>query len=99
MMALAVRYKMKIHQLDIVTAYLNGFLNEEVFMEKPKMLKKILLKIVQRNGEHSILRAKAVKMLHDIQDENRVCLLKKALYGLRQVDANGTRDWILSYGS
>ena len=34
--ALAVHGKMKLHQMDIKTAFLNGELTEEVFIKQPK---------------------------------------------------------------
>ena len=33
-MALAVRYGLKLHQLDVTTAFLNGALHEEVYMKQ-----------------------------------------------------------------
>jgi hypothetical protein len=35
LLALATRYKLKIHGMDVVAAYLNGELEEEVYMEQP----------------------------------------------------------------
>jgi hypothetical protein len=36
LLAFAAYYSLYIHQMDIITAYLNGKLKEEVFMELPK---------------------------------------------------------------
>lgn len=84
MVALATKNKIRIHQLDIVSAYLNGRLEEDIFMEKPEMLEEILKEIIRRDGKNSVSGKKAMEMLHDVEHGNNVCLLKKALYGLRQ---------------
>ena len=35
LIALAVRYGLKIHQVNVTTAFLNGELEEEVYMKQP----------------------------------------------------------------
>ena len=36
LMALSVRYGLSIHQVDVTTAFLNGMLEDEVYMQQPK---------------------------------------------------------------
>ena len=36
LMAIAVLHNLEIHQMDVKTAFLNGELNEEIYMEQPK---------------------------------------------------------------
>jgi len=36
LIALSVQYGLKLHQIDVTTAFLNGTLEEEVFMKQPK---------------------------------------------------------------
>ena len=36
LMALSVRYGLSIHQVDVTTAFLNGILKDEVYMQQPK---------------------------------------------------------------
>lgn len=74
--ALAVEKDLKIHHIDVTTAFLNGDLEEDLYMEQPEAFIK--------KGT-----------------ENKVCKLRKAIYGLKQaarcwnvkVDA-----WIIKYG-
>jgi len=84
MTALAAEYEMIIKQYDVTTAYLNGQLEEEIFMEVPVMTEKILEQIINTETRNNVIKAKATQMLSELRKENRVCLLKKALYGLRQ---------------
>lgn len=35
-MALAVKYNLIVHQMDVITAFLNGQLDEDIYMEKPE---------------------------------------------------------------
>ncbi|KAK2578490.1 hypothetical protein KPH14_002051 [Odynerus spinipes] len=88
-MAIATKYKMIVHQLDIVTAYLNGYLDEEIFMEKPIFLEEALTEIYKRNGNRSDVGVKAKEMLEALSTGNKVCRLKRALYGLKQAG----RQW------
>ena len=37
-MALVAHFDMELHQMDVKTAFLNGDLNEEVYMINPKVL-------------------------------------------------------------
>ena len=59
LLAIANNRGMFIHQLDITTAFLNGFLEEDIYMFKP---------------EGQITPGQ----------ENKVCKLKRSLYGLKQ---------------
>lgn len=60
-MALAAKYDLIVHHMDVITAYLNGELDENIYMEKPEMLNELL----------------------GVEDD-KVLLLKKAIYGLKQ---------------
>ena len=58
LLALAAQKGWNIHQMDVKSTFLNGYLEEEIFVEKPEGF------VVQGM-------------------EEKVCLLKKALYGLK----------------
>ncbi|CAN6457819.1 unnamed protein product [Victoria cruziana] len=66
-LAIAAFYDLDIWQMDVKTAFLNGDLNETIFMTQPK-------------GFIS-------------QDSNKVCRLKKSLYGLKQ----SPRQWYFAF--
>jgi len=48
LLALEVRYELKIWQFDIVTAYLNGVLEDEIYMKMPEMLNEMLERILSK---------------------------------------------------
>lgn len=82
--AVAVQRNMKIEQLDITTAYLNGDLEEEVFMEAPEYLEDILEHIVLSRRDDNSIKRTAREMLENLRKSDVVCSLNKALYGLKQ---------------
>lgn len=59
LLAGCVQEKMHVHQMDVVTAYIQGDLSDEIYMEQPEAF--------QTKGQ-----------------EDKVCLLKRPLYGLKQ---------------
>lgn len=83
MMTLAVEKGMLVEQLDVTTAYLNGTLKEKIYMEVPKHIQRGLDKIAQTSKSSSI-GIKASVMIRELESGNKVCLLNKAIYGLRQ---------------
>lgn len=82
--AVAVKRGMKIEQIDITTVCLNGNLEEEIFMEVSEYLKDILENIARARHEDTPVRKAARKMLENLKESDVVCLVKKALYELRQ---------------
>lgn len=69
LLSLAANYNWPLHQLDIKNAFLNGNLEEEVFMSPPPGFEKVF-------------------------GQNKVCRLKKSLYGLKQ----SPRAWFERFG-
>lgn len=67
-LAIATKMKMEIIQFDVKTAFLNGELEEVVYMKQP---------------------------IGFSDDTNKVCLLKKSLYGLKQA----SRCWNIKFKS
>jgi len=68
--AVAVQHQMEMHQLDVTTAYLNGTVDEEIYMEIPEFLKKFLPEIIE-DCEDSSLQAVARGMLRDLKSVTR----------------------------
>ena len=82
--ALAANLNLEIHQFDVTTAYLNGDLDEEIYMECPDNFGKILEHIIDNEISNSKISQKASDMLKLLNKGNKVLLLKKSLYGLKQ---------------
>lgn len=78
MLALATGLKMKIQQFDVVTAYLNGNLEKNVFMEIPEMLPEMLERITEDSQVSQEVKRRAKKMLNDLERGKSVCRLQKA---------------------
>lgn len=76
-MGLAAEFGLKVHQLDFIRAYLNGDIEEEIYMELPEGLSAAL-------GDEQFQKIPG----------NKVCLLKKALYVLKQ----SGRQWYKKFG-
>lgn len=82
--ALAVQMKMTISHWDVITAYLNSNLNEEVYMKIPIKLKYFLEKTIRDKTKYD-LHERAKEWLKEIKSrKNKVCHLNKAVYGLKQ---------------
>ena len=69
-MAVAVEARLVVHQLDVTTAFLNGTVEEDIY---------ILPKIAAEQNQGN-----AVNMMQAIQKGEKVCHLRKAIYGLKQ---------------
>lgn len=82
--AFAAKSGMHIRQYDVTTAYLNGELEETVYMEVPDQMEEILRCIVKTERNQDPTAIKAKDMLDTLATGDKVCLMKKALYGLKQ---------------
>lgn len=88
MLALAAELDLTIWQFDVVTAYLNGNLEEEVIMDVPDILLDTLERLVLEKSITPEVRSRA-EMITNLRSGGDACRLKKALYGLRQTG----RQW------
>lgn len=57
--AMSAELGLQMHQMDVVTAYLNGELTEDKYMEIPEQLREVLVKIVA--GKHVGSNAEVVR--------------------------------------
>ena len=85
LMALSAEWNLTVHQMDVVTAYLNGEIEEELFMEIPEQLEESLSDIMNKEHVNDRIMDTARKWLNLLQSgKQKACRIKKALYGLRQ---------------
>ncbi|GBO12995.1 Retrovirus-related Pol polyprotein from transposon TNT 1-94 [Araneus ventricosus] len=81
--SLAAKFKAKIYQFDITTAYRNGILEDEVYMNILKYFD-LALEILIKSENNEDLCKRAKQILVNIKTNNMVCKLKKSLYLLKQ---------------
>lgn len=74
MLALAAELGMKIRQFDVVTAYLNGILEENVFMEISDMLPEMFERIVKDSCVNQEVKERT-RMLKKLKRGENVCRL------------------------
>lgn len=84
-----MQYDLIVWQFDVVSAYLNETLDDEIYLKVPSMLDEMLQRILSREGDSSKIGIKCHKMLEDLRSGGNVCKLRKALYGLKQAG----RQW------
>ena len=91
LLSIAAAKRLKVRQLDITTAYLNGNMDEEVYMRPPPRLRDHLISIVNSNTQKGKVIRDAQAMIDKIDKHNGevVCKLNKAIYGLKQAG----RQW------
>ncbi|KMQ91544.1 reverse transcriptase [Lasius niger] len=83
-MAIVACKRMFIRQYDVKTAYLNGTLEKEVYMEVPSLMDEILRRIIEDEQSDHLIITEAKVMLNQLATGEQVCRMKKALYGLKQ---------------
>jgi len=82
--SLAAKHRMKIYHFDVSTAFLNRTLKETVYMEPPAHIEEGLRILKETEPSKSYIRQRASQILRELKKGDKICLLKKALYGLRQ---------------
>jgi Reverse transcriptase (RNA-dependent DNA polymerase)/Integrase core domain/GAG-pre-integrase domain len=68
LLAIAAKMDLEIHHMDVKTAFLNGIIDEEIYMEQPEGYEEDL---PETGNNHN-------------DDRPVVCRLKKSIYGLKQ---------------
>lgn len=83
-MAMAVKHKLEVHQMDVTIAYLNGDIEQDIYMEIPQNFKETMTQIAQNNEESGVVKTtkKWLKQLNE--SKPKVCKIEKAIYGLKQ---------------
>lgn len=93
LIGMAVEENLILNQMDVSTAFLNGEIEEEIYIEKPQNLEKFLLEIVldESRKEDKTIFLKAKTMLEEIRKSKteQICKLQKSIYGLKQA----SRQW------
>ncbi|GBM55993.1 Retrovirus-related Pol polyprotein from transposon RE1 [Araneus ventricosus] len=74
--SLAAKFKAKIYQFDITTVYLNGILENEVYMNIPKYFDLTLDTLIENENVEDLCK-RAKQILVNIKTNNMVCKLKK----------------------
>ncbi|GBM59823.1 Copia protein [Araneus ventricosus] len=77
--SLAAKFKAKIYQFDITTAYLNGILEDEVYMNIQKYFDLALETLIESENDEDLCKI-AKQILVNIKTNSMVCKLKKNLF-------------------
>lgn len=75
MAGLAVELRLKIHQLDVISDYLDGQLSEKIFMKVSDYVDKFLKLITSENSDMHIISRKAEKIHEPLNEVDKVSFL------------------------